>query len=219
MPSIVVVGAGPGIGQAVARRFAREGYAVALVARRADSVVALADELSAMGAAASAVAADAGSWESFRHAWASIVAAVGNPEVLVYNAAAFQPAGPPTGIELEGLVASFRVSVAGALAAAQLAVPAMRAAGRGTVLFTGGGLALAPVARAAALSIGKAGIRSLAFTLAEELGPEGIHTATVTVCGAVAPGTAFDPDDIADVYWQLHAEPQPWTTEVVIDGQ
>ena len=219
MPSIVVVGAGPGIGQAVARRFAREGYAVALVARRAESVLALADELTATGATATAVAADAGSRESLGQAWPSIVAAVGDPDVLGYNAAAFQPAGPPTGIDVEGLVAAFRVSVAGALAATQLAVPAMRAAGRGTVLFTGGGLALTPVARAAALSIGKAGIRSLAFTLAEELGPEGIHAATVTVCGAVAPGTAFDPDDIADVYWQLHMEPEPWTTEVVIDGQ
>ena len=91
----------------------------------------------------------------------------------------------------------------------------MRAAGRGTMVLTGGGLAHEPMAGATALSIGKAGLRSLTFCLAQELAPEGIHVATVTVCGRVEPGTHFDPDRIADEYWKLHTEPAAaWTTEV-----
>ena len=91
----------------------------------------------------------------------------------------------------------------------------MRTAGHGTILLTGGGLAHEPRAGATALSIGKAALRSLSYCLAEELTPVGIHVATVTVSGRVAPGTHFDPDRIADEYWRLHTEPPGgWTTEV-----
>ena len=85
----------------------------------------------------------------------------------------------------------------------------MREAGRGTILLTGGGLALDPTGwlPAASLAVGKAGLRSLAQTLHKELAPEGIHVATVTIAGQIQPGTAFDPDLIADRFWHLHAQP------------
>ena len=118
-------------------------------------------------------------------------------------------------VDLDDLTATLDVNVAGALMAAKLAAPAMRAAGRGTIVLTGGGLAHEPKAGASALSIGKAGMRSLTFCLAQELAPGGIHVATVTVSGRVEPGTHFDPDRIADEYWKLHTEPAAaWTTEV-----
>lgn len=214
-PCLVVVGAGPGIGLAVARRFSLDGFAVALLARRQEAVDGYAAGLRAEGAVALGLAADAADPSDLEAAWSTVVADLGDPQVVVCNAAAYQPLGPPTTIALDDLMASLRVNVAGALLTAQLAAPAMRAAGRGTILLTGGGLALEPMARAAALSIGKAGIRSLASTLAEELGPEGVHVATVTVCGPVSPGTHFDPDLIAEEYWKLHVEPAPWTVEVV----
>jgi hypothetical protein len=59
-------------------------------------------------------------------------------------------------------------------------------------------------------------VRALTELLAKEYGPAGVHVATVTVAGAVAPGTAYDPDDIAERYWQLHAQPpEAWEREVV----
>ena len=84
------------------------------------------------------------------------------------------------------------------------------------MLFTGGGLALNPWPQAAALAVGKAGLRNLVYSLAAELEPAGIHVATVTIAGMVQPGTEFDPERIADVYWQLHSEPRgQWQREII----
>jgi NAD(P)-dependent dehydrogenase (short-subunit alcohol dehydrogenase family) len=59
----------------------------------------------------------------------------------------------------------------------------------------------------ASLGAGKAALRNLAFSLHADLAPAGIHAGTVTICGTVKPGTAFDPDRIADSFWALHAQP------------
>ena len=80
------------------------------------------------------------------------------------------------------------------------------AAGQGTILLTGGGFALRPLAALTSLGIGKAALRNLAFSLAEELGPRGIRVGTVTILGSVAPCTAFDPASIAEAYWALHQD-------------
>jgi hypothetical protein len=64
------------------------------------------------------------------------------------------------------------------------------------------------------LAIDKAGIRKLCFTLANALESDNIHVTTVTVCGTIQPGTLFDPDKIAEVYWQLHTQSKPdWQRE------
>jgi len=88
----------------------------------------------------------------------------------------------------------------------------MRAQRKGTIRFTGGGFARYPVMDAASLSIGKAGIRSLAHTLAQEMEGTGIHGATVTI--GVEPGTHFDPELIAQSYLNLHRQaPGTFETE------
>lgn len=92
----------------------------------------------------------------------------------------------------------------------------MKEAKRGTLLFTGGGLALDPLANFASVSLGKAALRNLVFSLAQELTPAGIHVATVTICGMVRPGTHFDPDTIAQSFLALHQqERESWTTELL----
>jgi hypothetical protein len=76
-----------------------------------------------------------------------------------------------------------------------------------------------PLPEVTSLSLGKAGIRALAALLARSYGPAGVHIATITVAGAVAPGSAFDPDEIADEYWRLHAQPAgAWEREVLYGG-
>ena len=73
-----------------------------------------------------------------------------------------------------------------------------------------------PVPEVTSLSLGKAGIRALTQLLARAYEPRGVHVATVTVGGTVAPGTAYDPDDIADHYWRLHTQSAgAWEREVV----
>ena len=96
-------------------------------------------------------------------------------------------------------------------------VRAMRERGEGTILFTGGGLALQPYPDFASLAIGKAGIRSLTFSLAQEVADDGIHVGTVTICGFIRAGTKFDPDTIAESYWELHSEDRrSWSHERTI---
>lgn len=157
------------------------------------------------------IPADAGNEAELRAA----IREFGAAEVLVYNASAGH-AGPATALGVEDAITDFKVNALGAVVATQEVVPAMRAAGRGTILFTGGGLALQPMAQLASLSMGKAAIRNLTFAMAEELEPAGIHVATVTVCGFVQPGTKFDPDKIAEVYQALHEQPRDkWEREVI----
>ena len=92
------------------------------------------------------------------------------------------------------------------------------AAGGGSILITGG--MPEPDPAVTSLSLGKAGVRALTRLLASEYGPAGIHVATVTVGGAVAPGGRFDPDRIAEQYWRLHVQgPEAWEHEVLFTGQ
>lgn len=210
-----VVGAGPGLSQAVARRFAREGFRVALLARRPEALEGYVGELRTAGADAHGFAADAGDPAALQAAFARAAAQLGAPEVLVYNAAALVP-GVPSALDPAALLDQLKVNVVGALVSAQQVIPAMRARGRGTILLTGGSLALSPQPQYAALALGKAAMRNLCFSLAFELEPEHIHVATVTVGGFIQPGTRFDPDDIAEEYWRLHAQPEgEWEREVV----
>lgn len=210
----VIIGYGAGIGAAVARAFGREGFSLALVARDAAKLAAASTELAEQGHAAAGFAADAGDAASLTAALEAARARFGDPGVLIYNVATWRP-GPVLASSADDLLADFRICVAGALVAVRLVVPAMRARGTGSILFTGGGFALFPSPVAPSLSIGKAGIRSLALMLAQELAPAGIRVGTVTVMGQVKPGTRFDPDRIAARFVELHhGRPDPATAEI-----
>jgi NAD(P)-dependent dehydrogenase (short-subunit alcohol dehydrogenase family) len=216
MKSCILVGYGAGMGAAIARAFGREGYRLALIARSSQALAAGERELDGRGYFARGYRADAGDEHALQQTLKHAEAECGPCEVLIYNAAALHP-GNPLSTHRETLVEDFRTNVAGALTASQHVAHGMRARGRGTILFTGGGLALHPQPQYASLAVGKAGLRSLAFTLGEELKPDGIHVATVTICGWVKPGTNFDPDRIASAYLDLHRQPaSAWQVETVI---
>ncbi len=203
----VVVGAGPGIGQAVARRFGRAGYAIGLVARRKESLDGFVGGLADAGITAQAFPADAEHAPSLVDALMKAHNELGPVDVLVYNAAVLKR-GSPFDIGVEQLVREFRVNVGGALVCAQQVVPVMKALRAGTLLFTGGGLALDPWPAMASLAVGKAGIKNLAISLHKDLKEHGIRVATVTVDGLVKPGAgALDPAAIADVFFALHEQP------------
>ncbi len=211
----VVVGVGPGVGIAVAKRFGREGMRVAMIARREEALSEYAKELAEAGVEARGFAADVSDFEALGAALGRIDAELGAPEVFVYNAAVLRQ-GQPSELSVDAFMSDFKVNVAAALAAAQKVIPAMRQNKRGTILFTGGGLALEPYSQFASLAVGKAALRNLTFSLAGELKGEGIHVATVTICGFVKPGTHFDPDKIAESYWTLHSQaPDAWEREVI----
>ena len=205
---LLVIGAGPGIGAATARRFARDGYRVTLAARHRDKLEELAGDLRPIGAEVAIVRVDAADPGQLREALSSLYAAANPPGVVLYNVAQLTPddllsAAP------DDLLGAHTVDVVGAVVAAQVAVPAMRAAGGGTLLFTGGGLADQPHPGLATLSLGKLGLRGVANLLGAQLAEDGIRVLTLTVNGAVAPGTPFDPGHIAERYRRLvdNAEP------------
>jgi short-subunit dehydrogenase len=210
-----VIGVGPGIGLAVARRFAKAGMDIALVARSAGKLEGYRNSLSSFGCGIRTYACDVSEPYELAKVFQHLRENLGTPEVLVYNASVLKEA-PPSRLSPEGFIREFRTNCVGALICAEEVVPVMRSRGRGTILFTGGGLALKPHFTLASLSIGKGAIRTLALMLADELEPEGIHVATVTVDGFVQPGTRLDPDLIAEEYWKLHMEAQGhWTREVL----
>lgn len=212
----IVVGAGPGIGQACALAFAREGYNIALVSRRPERLLAQTTELAwTTGREARTYAADAADGEALRRVLRQAQLDLGPARVLIYNVADVQRARPST-IDPEQLVREFRSNVVGALTCVQALTPEMRVRGGGSLLFTGGGIADHPSTDFASLSLGKAALRNLSYTLAQELGVHGIHVATVTVHGFVQAGTHFDPHLIAQSFIKLHRQPRgKFDTELV----
>jgi len=213
MLPVVVIGAGPGIGAAVARRFARQGLPVALIARSATTLQAVAATVGSSGAPPLCLAADAADDTALRRALDTVTATLGVPEAVVYNAAIIQRDNPGD-LPVQGHLQAWAVNVIGALTAAAHILPDMACAGGGSFLATGG--MPDPEPRYTSLSLGKAGLRALVSLLASHYGPDGVHVATVTVAGTVAPGTAFDPDDIAEHHWQLHSQPRGhWQLEII----
>jgi NAD(P)-dependent dehydrogenase (short-subunit alcohol dehydrogenase family) len=211
VPGAVVVGAGPGIGLAVAQRFAREGLTVGLIARSEQTVKAAADALA--GADVLPLTADSTDEVALRAALDRVVDEYGVPDVVVYNAALIQPDAIGD-MSTRGHLDAWAVNVVGAITTAAHVVPAMAERGSGTFIITGG--MPEPKPAYVSLSLGKAGVRTLVTVLDQQYGDSGVHAATVTVTDAVAPGTAFDPVDIAEHYWRLHAQPRAeWEHEIV----
>lgn len=204
-PLIVIVGAGPGVSAGIAGKFGSNGFEVILLARRQESLDLQVSELKKKSIEAHGIPADASISESIIAAFNQIKTDYGIPEVLIYNAGS-NTINNPSVLSRKDLLNDFNVNVAGALISSQQLIPDWMQRKKGTILFTGGMLALNPVASRASASISKAGLRNLTFTLADELAPYGIHVATVTIGGVVKPGTFFDPDLIAESYWELYTK-------------
>jgi NAD(P)-dependent dehydrogenase (short-subunit alcohol dehydrogenase family) len=205
---LVVVAAGPGLGLAVARRFAREGFAVGLVGRSPDRLGDLVEQVRAAGAReVRAEAADVADESALRAALGRLRAGLGDPTVLVFNGSAYVE-GPPSQLPAAELRRALEVGVVGGMVAAQEVLPAMRAAGRGTVVLTGSVAAERASTSAAAVGVAKAALRSLTLSLHKEAAPDGVRVATVTVDGVLSGPRALDLDALADRYWGLHLEPE-----------
>ena len=142
---------------------------------------------------------------------------LGTPDVVVYNAAIIQ-ADTAGQLSTHAHLDAWAVNVIGALTAAAHVAPAMAQRGRGSFIVTGG--MPEPKREYVSLSLGKAGVRTLVDLLHLEYGASGVHVASVTIDGPVAPGTAFDPDDIAEHYWALHTQPpEQWRREILHTGR
>ena len=212
----IIVGAGPGLGRSLARRFGREGLDLVVVPRADVDPEAFRRDLAMEGSTVHVRPCDAGDAPGLAKVLDGILALDQPVEVLLYNASGAQEGAPST-LDPERLHRDLETSALGALRCVQAVLPGMRDRGRGTVLFTGGGSALHPKAAQAGQALGKGLLRTLALLLAEELEPAGIHVATLTIAGFIQAGGPLDPDRLADLFWQLHREAPPaWSRERVL---
>jgi len=215
---IIIVGAGPGIGLGVARAFGAAGFAVSLLARGQRHLDEATRSLTQAGTTVAPFIADAAQPESLRVAIEAALARFGAADALLYNVVSFSQ-GLPTTVDPATLTRDFNVNVVGALVAAQAVLPSMRRAGRGTLLFTGGGLAIHPDPAFASLGIGKGALRTLVMLLARELEGSGIRVSTLTIMGMVKSGSAFDPEGIGRAFLELYQKPAAaFPVEVLFRG-
>ena len=215
---LLLVGAGPGLGMAVARRFAVGGYRVTLVARSIDKLSDLAGSLSDTGAEIGTIEADASDPEGLGARLTKLYSGEGAPGVIIYNAVMGAP-DQLLSSSVAHLQAAYAVDVISAIVVAQVAAPPMKAAGFGTMIVTGGGFADHPIPALATVSLGKAALRSAATMLGADLGPDGIRVATLTIAGQIVAGTAFDPEHIAERYWDVVQTDGPWQAEFRFTGE
>ncbi len=214
---LLLVGAGPGLGQAVARRFAEGGYRVTLVARDTNGLDKLAASLADARADIDTISADAGDPEALGVRMSTLYLGPGAPGLIVYNAVMGAP-DQLLSSSVAHLETAYAVDVIGAIVVAQVAAPAMRAAGSGTILFTGGGFADHPIPALATVSLGKAALRSAATMLFADLKPAGVRVASLTIDGQIVAGTPFDPARIAERYWEVVHSDAPWQAEFRFSG-
>ncbi|NIL80053.1 SDR family oxidoreductase [Rhodococcoides kroppenstedtii] len=201
MGAVVVIGAGPGIGRAVARRFAATGRPVGVAARSRTTVDGVLADLDTPKAG---VLADVADEAGLRGALGDLVDRLGVPEVVVYNAGVIRT-DRVTDLDARTVADTYAVNVGGAVTAAAFLLPRMADLGGGSFLATAG--MPTPLPTLTTLSLGKAALRALVELLATEWAPREIGCSTVTVCGPVAPGTDYDPDVIAEEYFRLHETP------------
>jgi len=224
----LVVGAGAGLGAALARCFADSGMNVAMAARDPERLSALVDALNAQGVRAVALACDATEERSVRALFDQVGDNPGDPDLVVYNAGALVPGGI-LDIEPAEFERCWRIGCLGGFLVGQAASRGMIGRAEqggfgGTIIFTGATASLRGGARFANLAVGKFGLRALAQSMARELGPLGVHVAHVIIDGVIASersggqtpeDSRLDADAIAANYLALHRQPRSaWTHEL-----
>ena len=221
-PVCAVVGVGPGNGAAFARRFSREGYAVALLARRVD----FSRELAASLPGSAAYVCDAGDEASVDEAFGRVRGELGEVDVLVYNAGS-GIWGNVEDVTATDMEQAWRSNALGAFLTSRQVIPAMKRAKKGSIVLIGATSSRRGVARTAAFAPAKAAQRSLAESMARHLWPSGIHVSLVVVDGVVdlagtrqrmpdKPDSFFiRPDDVAETVLHLTRQPpSAWSFEV-----
>jgi short-subunit dehydrogenase len=216
--SVVIIGAGPNLGAAIARRFGGEGIPVGLVARNRDKLEALVRDLEHEGIKADLAPADIRDATALSAAIASLADRLGGVEVLEYSpvpAAEFMK--PILETTVDDVRATVEFSVLGAVTAATAVMPAMLDRGAGTILFTTGGAAITPNPLRAGVGVSFAGEVAYARMLHDELRDRGIHVGHTAIGGSIAPGGDHEPDDVAEVLWRHHTERTGFQIRLGID--
>jgi len=226
----LIAGVGDGLGGAVARRFARGGYQTVLVARSADRLARIAGDIESAGGRGIAYVADLREESAVGKLFDDVEAQIGPIGVAVFNTGAnFRASILDTPADMFEKV--WRLGCYAGFLVGREAARHMVPRGQGTILFTGATASLRGSSQFAAFAAAKGGVRQVAQSMARELGPQGIHVASVIVDGMIDSQRVRErfpervaqlpedgmlkPADIAEVYWQLAHQPRSaWTFEI-----
>ena len=222
----VIAGVGPGLGASLARKFAKQGCRLAVLARSSDFLESLAEEIRQLGTEILAIPTDVGEADQVAAAFKRIRGRLGPVDVLINNASASGPFSQPfVEIAPESFARGWKVGVLGAFLCSQAVVPDMLTKNAGCILFTGATSSVR--GGAITFSSAKFGMRGLAQALAKELWPKGVHVAHVIIDGVIreneyepvpqdhTPEPLMNPAAIADVYWALiKQDKSAWSMEV-----
>ncbi|WP_327238370.1 SDR family NAD(P)-dependent oxidoreductase [Streptomyces sp. NBC_01317] len=214
MSTIAIVGAGPGMGLAIARTFGRRGFDVALIARDKGRLDALAEQLGGEGITAEGFAADVLDRPSLAAALGAAKARFGSVDVLEYSPAPHSPVpgftqAAPSEVTVENLQPQIEYYLYGAVEAIRAVLPAMREAGAGTLLFSSGGGSVDPIPMLGNVNAAAAALRNWALNLNKELTGSGVHAAHVAIGVWIGEGgpegfPTATAEQIAPLYWDLH---------------
>jgi NAD(P)-dependent dehydrogenase (short-subunit alcohol dehydrogenase family) len=227
--AIIVIGAGDALGGAIARRFAREGYAAVIVRRHAAQLEPLAAAIRDAGGEAHPFGVDARQEDQMVALFEKVEAEIAPVEVCVFNIGA-NVRFPIVETTARVFLKVWEMACFSGFLTGREAAKAMTPRGRGTILFTGATASVRGSEGFAAFAAAKHGLRAVAQSMARELGPKGVHVAHTIIDGAI--DTAWiaenfperhalksqegilNPEHIADAYWALHVQPRDaWTHE------
>lgn len=216
MSVFAIVGAGPGLGAATARRFAREGFSIALISRSPEKLSDLHQELAAAGVQVAGYAADVQDAESLRSALGSAASDLGPVEVLQYSPVPrkefLKSVRETTPADLAEAAA---FSIVGPATAVHAVLPGMEQRGRGTILLVNGSSAATPNGNVAGTSTAFAGESAYGAMLHDALAAKNIHVGQLIIPGAIGGGDPlFAPDALADRLWNIHAHRGAFRTTV-----
>ncbi len=222
----VIAGVGPGLGAAIARKFADEGCNLALLSRSSAYSINLSKRLEGTGISVIPIPTDITEAGQVNDSFAKIREELGVPDILI-NHAGNAAWGNLSELTAEAFENSWRVCTLGAFLCVKQVVPGMIEKGEGTILFSGATSAVRGRSGAIAFSSAKFAMRGLASSLAREVGPQGIHVAHVIIDGIIdSPNLReryklseseplLKPDAIAETYWALvQQERSAWSFEV-----
>jgi len=226
----LIAGVGEGLGRSLARRFAAEGYATVLVARSAERLARIADDIEAEGGRGVAYVADLREESAVTKLFEDVEKELGPVSLVVFNTGANHRSSI-LDLPADMFEKVWRLSCYAGFLVGREAARHMVPRGHGTLIFTGATASLRGSAQFAAFAAAKGGLRQLAQSMARELGPKGVHVASVIIDGVIdsprmherfpermaqlpADG-ALRPEHIAEAYWQLHKQPRDaWSFEV-----
>lgn len=227
-PLCAIIGAGDGLGQALAKKFAHQGYNVAVISRSLEGSAKALNAVRQAGMDGYHFYADAQNPETIETAIANVISEMGEIEVLIYNARGDFTACKPLEISYEQLSEVYNLEVVGAFAAAKSVLPKMIKKGSGSIFFSSATAAYRGSSTHPLYAIGKFGLRALSQSLTKEYAKNGVHIVHVRLdCDLDVPymkesyGVNYNseklanPHDVAESYWLTHLQPKSaWSNEI-----